>query len=258
MGIEVDVEEGGIVELAAAALMLAVPAFLAYYVLKCMVRNLTGFFSTIYLIYRSMVFFMVVTVGILYPLFRTAEALMTEATHDDHVMLHYWFMFAGITLLESILENFFGIRKYSLFGYNELKVLLLTWMVAPWYEGASDVYTQDIKSTAQVWVEAIRPHIVWLELLMGLSPAGIFSLLREGHLFTGSAVSEDDEKQRAINVDRIFEKTLRRLFHTLARLEKTGRFWESYSAKFGEGAAGSRRARGPQEDDSWMRDEDSF
>jgi receptor expression-enhancing protein 5/6 len=82
------------------------------------------------------------TLSVLYPAFKSVQALETKDTDDDDkIWLTYWCVFGGFTLL----DDFFGFLLNMIPFYAYIKVGFFLWLMLPQTRGANTVYKSGLK-----------------------------------------------------------------------------------------------------------------
>lgn len=77
--------------------------------------------------------------GLLYPVYRSIQAILTEDLEDDLTWLRYWVVLAMVTLVEMVLDPMVDLFPYYLLA----KCSFLIWCLAPSpNNGVSFIFTQ--------------------------------------------------------------------------------------------------------------------
>ena len=77
--------------------------------------------------------------GLLYPVYRSIQAILTEDMEDDLIWLRYWVVLAMVTLVEMVLDPMVDFFPYYLIA----KCSFLIWCMAPSpNNGVSFIFTQ--------------------------------------------------------------------------------------------------------------------
>ena len=81
---------------------------------------------------------LVQVIGVVYPAFKSVQALETDSTvEDDRQWLTYWFIFG----LFNILDSTIGFILQCIPFYQLIKLLILIWLQNPITMGAHVIYT---------------------------------------------------------------------------------------------------------------------
>ena len=79
------------------------------------------------------------SVGFIYPVYKSVQAIMSEDIEDDLTWLRYWVVLAVVSMVEMVVDplvDFFP-------GYLLAKCAFLVWCMAPGANnGASFIFTQ--------------------------------------------------------------------------------------------------------------------
>lgn len=82
------------------------------------------------------------TISVVYPAFKSVQALETKDTDDDDkIWLTYWCVFGGFTLL----DEFFGFLLNFIPFYAYIKVGFFLWLMLPQTTGANTIYKSVLK-----------------------------------------------------------------------------------------------------------------
>ena len=77
--------------------------------------------------------------GLIYPVYRSLQAILTEDTEDDLTWLRYWVVLALVTLVEMVLDPMVDFFPFYLLA----KCSFLVWCMAPSDKSGSNlVFTQ--------------------------------------------------------------------------------------------------------------------
>ena len=77
--------------------------------------------------------------GLIYPVYRSVQAILTEDTEDDLTWLRYWVVLAMVTLVEMVLDPMVDFFPFYLIA----KCSFLIWCMAPSSNnGVSFIFTQ--------------------------------------------------------------------------------------------------------------------
>eukprot|EP00356_Strombidium_inclinatum_P012481 CAMPEP_0170481626 /NCGR_PEP_ID=MMETSP0208-20121228/1998_1 /TAXON_ID=197538 /ORGANISM="Strombidium inclinatum, Strain S3" /LENGTH=215 /DNA_ID=CAMNT_0010754367 /DNA_START=17 /DNA_END=664 /DNA_ORIENTATION=+ len=82
--------------------------------------------------------FLVQVVGVMYPVFKSVQALESKRTDDDHQWLTYWFIFSLFQLAEHTLQILVNYIPF----YQLIKILFLIWLQNPVTRGAEKIYEE--------------------------------------------------------------------------------------------------------------------
>ncbi|XP_057951731.1 HVA22-like protein a isoform X2 [Malania oleifera] len=92
-------------------------------------------------------------VSLLYPLYASIRAIETKSPLDDQQWLTYWVLYSMITLFELTFAKI--IEWIPIWPY--VKLILLCWLVIPYFSGAAYVYEHFVRpffvnrQTVNVW-----------------------------------------------------------------------------------------------------------
>lgn len=88
--------------------------------------------------------FVVMTVGTLYPAYRSYKAVRTKDVREYVKWMMYWITFAVYLTLEMFTDTFLS---FLVPFYYELKILFVMWLISPYTKGASLLYRKFIHPT---------------------------------------------------------------------------------------------------------------
>ncbi|CAD6185627.1 unnamed protein product [Caenorhabditis auriculariae] len=78
-----------------------------------------------------------ITVGTLYPAYRSYKAIRTKDTREYVKWMMFWIVFALYSFLENILDL---LLAFWFPFYFQLKIVFVVWLLSPWTKGASILY----------------------------------------------------------------------------------------------------------------------
>lgn len=91
-------------------------------------------------------------VGVIYPTFKSFEAIESPGAKDDQQWLTYWVVYSFINIVEKLL--WVVLMWVPLYGL--LKTALLAWLVVPQFYGAKVLYTIFIKDALRMAANQLK------------------------------------------------------------------------------------------------------
>lgn len=91
-------------------------------------------------------------VGVIYPTFKSFEAIESPGAKDDQQWLTYWVVYSFINIVEKLL--WVVLMWVPLYGL--LKTALLAWLVVPQFYGAKVLYTIFIKDALRMAANRLK------------------------------------------------------------------------------------------------------
>ena len=91
-------------------------------------------------------------VGVIYPTFKSFEAIESPGAKDDQQWLTYWVVYSFINIVEKLL--WVVLMWVPLYGL--LKTALLAWLAVPQFYGAKVLYTIFIKDALRMAANQLK------------------------------------------------------------------------------------------------------
>lgn len=144
----------------------------------------------------GLTWYLVLIAETVYPIYASFKAVQSRDADDDKQWLTYWVTYGIVHTLEALFEVI--INWIPL--YQEIKLLVVIWMIAPQTNGALMLYERYIKHFLVKYASRIDPYFARAEEMLSSKYTGFAAQLVEKY---GPQVAEQALKLAQVEATRL-------------------------------------------------------